>query len=120
MVCIFLAILPPSRRFAASCDASVSKRPSDDAVLQQLGIEVDEESQALASQAQVGDELCLKYGQHVSNALHLYDDKVFDDEIDSVVTERSTLVVREGVRNFVCGHTMRSEYAPSTTQDLDA
>lgn len=83
----------PNAANAASCDACPSQDSSHHEVLQETGVEVDQQTDTLSRETEVREQLRFEHRRQRRNALDLDDDAVFDDQIDLVFSERTAFVV---------------------------
>ena len=63
---------------------SIPANPPKDPLTQVCDVEVDEQSDALATQFEVGEQLCFVHRKDGFNRFHFDDHFVFDKQVDSV------------------------------------
>ena len=66
------------------------QRQAAEAVRQHGGVEIEDEADGTAAQAEIGQQLRVVHGQQVVNCLDLDDDDFVDDDIKPVATVNRT------------------------------
>lgn len=69
-----------------------SERSPNHPILEDGGVEVDQQSELLLEQPHIGEQLRVEHRQHFGDALDLDDDPVLDDAVDDVGSNTAPLV----------------------------
>jgi hypothetical protein len=84
---IFISFdIEPKSLFTAEARRRGVKNLSYDSLSQNRHVEIDDESNRLVQQLQIGEELCFMDGENSLNALQLENYDILDDQIKAITT----------------------------------